>query len=90
MTPAGTSNELDVQNEWEEKKHTHTGGCSEGIDAFRFFFKNNTQQPDPEIYAVAYLVRSTWSAIGTSTKSSNELKTRTTKIKEIKTNNQIP
>ena len=24
MTPAGTSNELDVQNEWEENKHTHT------------------------------------------------------------------
>ena len=24
MTPAGTSNELDVQNEWEEKTHTHT------------------------------------------------------------------
>ena len=22
MTPAGTSNELDVQNEWEEKTHT--------------------------------------------------------------------
>ena len=25
MTPAGTSNELDVQNEWEENTHTHTG-----------------------------------------------------------------
>ena len=24
MTPAGTSNELDVQNEWEENTHTHT------------------------------------------------------------------
>ena len=24
MTPAGTSNGLDVQNEWEEKTHTHT------------------------------------------------------------------
>ena len=23
MTPAGTSNELDVQNEWEEYTHTH-------------------------------------------------------------------
>ena len=23
MTPAGTSNELNVQNEWEEKTHTH-------------------------------------------------------------------
>ena len=23
MTPAGTSNELDVQNEWEENTHTH-------------------------------------------------------------------
>ena len=24
MTPAGTSNELDLQNEWEENTHTHT------------------------------------------------------------------
>ena len=24
MTPAGTSNELDVQDEWEENTHTHT------------------------------------------------------------------
>ena len=24
MTPAGTSNELDVQNEWEENIHTHS------------------------------------------------------------------
>ena len=24
MIPAGTSNELDVQNEWEENTHTHT------------------------------------------------------------------
>ena len=24
MTPAGTSDELDVQNEWEENTHTHT------------------------------------------------------------------
>ena len=24
MTPAGTSNELDVQNEWEQNTHTHT------------------------------------------------------------------
>ena len=24
MTPAGTSNELDVQNEWEENTHKHT------------------------------------------------------------------
>ena len=24
MTPAGTSNELDVQNKWEENTHTHT------------------------------------------------------------------
>ena len=24
VTPAGTSNELDVQNEWEENIHTHT------------------------------------------------------------------
>ena len=24
MAPAGTSNELGVQNEWEENTHTHT------------------------------------------------------------------
>ena len=24
MTPAGTSNELDVQNKWEENTHTHS------------------------------------------------------------------
>ena len=24
MTPAGTSHELDVHNEWEENTHTHT------------------------------------------------------------------
>ena len=24
VTPAGTSNELDVQNEWEANTHTHT------------------------------------------------------------------
>ena len=28
MTPAGTSNELDVQNEWEENTHTHTSTAS--------------------------------------------------------------
>ena len=26
MTPAGTSNELDVQNGWEENTHTHKVG----------------------------------------------------------------
>ena len=26
MFPAGTSNELDVQNEWEENTHTHING----------------------------------------------------------------
>ena len=26
MTPAGTSNELDVQNGWEENTHTHIVG----------------------------------------------------------------
>ena len=33
MTPAGTSNELDVQNQWEENTHTHTHAtvrCGEG------------------------------------------------------------
>ena len=25
MAPAGTSNELDVQNEYEENTHTHSG-----------------------------------------------------------------
>ena len=53
MTPAGTSNELDVQNEWEENTHTHTidnnyfSLCLGDaqiflqmfLDAFRFFFE---------------------------------------------------
>ena len=30
MTPAGTSNELYVQNEWEENTHTHTHTHSSG------------------------------------------------------------
>ena len=30
MTPAGTSNELDVQNGWEENTHTHTRNCTSG------------------------------------------------------------
>ena len=32
MTPAGTSNELDVQNEWRENTHTHTSlGIGSGL-----------------------------------------------------------
>ena len=30
MTPASTSNELDVQNEWEENTQTHTHKHKEG------------------------------------------------------------
>ena len=44
MTPAGTSNELDVQNEWEENIHTHTPNvrfclCSPGsqLNVLTFF-----------------------------------------------------
>ena len=37
MTPAGTSNELDVQNEWEENTHTHTVvGCCCQLVCFEF------------------------------------------------------
>ena len=36
MTPAGTSNELDVQNEWEENTNTHTFKLSQ-----LFVEKNN-------------------------------------------------
>ena len=32
MTPAGTSNELDVQNGWEENTHTHWP-CAGGLSA---------------------------------------------------------
>ena len=32
MTPAGTSNELDVQNEWEENTHTHMHICQKNIE----------------------------------------------------------
>ena len=44
MTPAGTSNELDVQNGWEENTHTHIGTCLLnlgiliGTSLFFFFF----------------------------------------------------
>ena len=31
VTPAGTSNELDVQNGWEENTHTHTENTLHGI-----------------------------------------------------------
>ena len=34
MTPAGTSNELDVQNGWEENTHTHTEVENLGIGAW--------------------------------------------------------
>ena len=39
MTPAGTSNELDVQNGWEENTHTHrdTRNCSP-IPVFCFLY----------------------------------------------------
>ena len=39
MTPAGTSNELDVQNEREENTHTHTPACvaPRHVDAPRDF-----------------------------------------------------
>ena len=42
VTPAGTSNELDVQNEWEENRHTHTlfyvlDGVVRGI-VIRFYY----------------------------------------------------
>ena len=32
MTPAGTSNELDVQNEWEENTHTYNADLSIEVD----------------------------------------------------------
>ena len=37
MTPAGTSNERDVQNEWEENTHTHMEGTS-CLISFRMVF----------------------------------------------------
>ena len=33
MTPAGTSDELDVQNGWEENTHTHSMYCCTGTAA---------------------------------------------------------
>ena len=36
MTPAGTSNELDVQNGWEENTHTHIS-CRESIKVIMSF-----------------------------------------------------
>ena len=37
VTPAGTSNELDVQNEWEENPHTHTSRDHTGEKSHRTF-----------------------------------------------------
>ena len=45
MTPAGTSNELDVQNGWEENTHTHTqnGQAAPGRDGQTRFARPNSQ-----------------------------------------------
>ena len=42
MTPAGTSNELDVQNEWEEDTRTHT---IPGVLVYRKILRMNVSKP---------------------------------------------
>ena len=41
MTPAGTSNELDVQNGWEENTHTHTHVCVDEMIDLHALLMNN-------------------------------------------------
>ena len=45
MTPAGTSNELDVQNGWEE--NTHTLHIASAYQQYTFKFK--TREEDPSL-----------------------------------------
>ena len=40
VTPAGTSNELDVQNGWEENTHTHRSEKDKRVQRFVFFANN--------------------------------------------------
>ena len=47
MTPAGTSNELDVQNEWEENTNTHTAS-------------QRTVSTDGLLDRIVTIVSSTW------------------------------
>ena len=47
MTPAGTSNELDVQNEWEENINTHTAS-------------QRTVSTDGLLDRIVTIVSSTW------------------------------
>ena len=51
MTPAGTSNELDVQNGWEENTHTHTLIC---------LHTTTTDDPDPYPCLVCHLTHLSW------------------------------
>ena len=61
VTPAGTSNELDIQNEWEENTHTHTIQCNGGllsdIILLTVVVVGVVPQPYPVIYGVANPVR---------------------------------
>ena len=50
MTPAGTSNELDVQNGWEENTHTHAQNLvfeivrEESVKVYLQMYSGNVQQ----------------------------------------------
>ena len=50
MTPAGTSNELDVQNGWEENTHTHTHSIYVGIS----FSHDSHHAWDIPVYSFGY------------------------------------
>ena len=48
MTPAGTSNELDVQNGWEENTHTHM------VITYRKSMDQPGEVVDPAIIVVSW------------------------------------
>ena len=49
MTPAGASNELDVQNEWEENTHTHTHIAVGLSQEFHLFCEQEQLQKHPTL-----------------------------------------
>ena len=56
MTPAGTSNELDVQNGWEENTHTHTSLPSSRLRIHIAMQVQQSRQPMVEFYSYPFLL----------------------------------
>ena len=61
VTPAGTSNDVDVQNEWEENTHTHVGKyLADAVERK----KNKYRGSFPAIYSLLPLAMSTCGDVG--------------------------